>query len=278
VILVGKSAEDKLIKRLVSGTGACRCPPPAEEIGVLRAWIDQGADFRLKVRPEAPPKPVAPKLVALFDAIRAGQSVDVDARLIRQWIRRDLRVCTTPRTKPLAWALDSEAKVSLLLAKSAASDARRINGRMALYQAASIGGGAEIVKLLLDNGAKPNAALVNGRTPLIGVPAVALLLAHGADPKIESKRKETALADAGTSGGLASVQMLIDRGAMINAPDRGVTRKRRRPHRDRRRRNRGVTGDQARRYGCGSSAVGEGPPCGGTARPRLDLHGVRGRD
>ena len=49
VILAGKSAESKLILRLVSGDGGMQMPPtgalPAEDIGILRAWIDQGAEW-----------------------------------------------------------------------------------------------------------------------------------------------------------------------------------------------------------------------------------------
>src|SRR6478672_8341388 len=47
VILPGKSAESKLIKRLVDGDGGMQMPPTgplsAEDISLLRAWIDQGA-------------------------------------------------------------------------------------------------------------------------------------------------------------------------------------------------------------------------------------------
>ena len=46
VIVPGKSAESKLILRLVSGDGGMQMPPtgalPSEDIGILRAWIDQG--------------------------------------------------------------------------------------------------------------------------------------------------------------------------------------------------------------------------------------------
>src|SRR5829696_1510199 len=60
VIVVGKSAESKLIRRLVNGDGGLQMPPTGpltdEEIGILRAWIDQGAEFLLEVK-EAAPRP-----------------------------------------------------------------------------------------------------------------------------------------------------------------------------------------------------------------------------
>jgi mono/diheme cytochrome c family protein len=48
VIIPGKSSESKLIRRLVDGDGGLQMPPSGaltpDEINVLRAWIDQGAE------------------------------------------------------------------------------------------------------------------------------------------------------------------------------------------------------------------------------------------
>src|ERR1700709_855402 len=78
VINVGNSAESKLIKRLVNGDGGLQMPPTGaladEEIGILRAWIDQGADFRIQVQDDGPPKPVDPKLGALITAVRSADT------------------------------------------------------------------------------------------------------------------------------------------------------------------------------------------------------------
>src|SRR5688572_21852601 len=72
VIVPGKSVESKLIRKLVDGDGGDQMPPESElspeEIGVLRAWIDQGADFRNDVAVEVAPKPIDPKLAALITA------------------------------------------------------------------------------------------------------------------------------------------------------------------------------------------------------------------
>src|SRR5207253_11234061 len=78
VIVPGKSAESKLIRRVVNGDGGLQMPPTGplsdEEIGILRAWIDQGADFRIQVQDDAPAKPVDPKLAALITAARSGDT------------------------------------------------------------------------------------------------------------------------------------------------------------------------------------------------------------
>src|SRR5499426_4177891 len=67
VIVPGKSAESKLIRRLVDGDGGMQMPPTGpltpDDIGVLRAWIDQGAEFRTTIV-EAPRKPTDPHVAA----------------------------------------------------------------------------------------------------------------------------------------------------------------------------------------------------------------------
>ena len=49
VINIGNSADSKLIKRVANGDGGLQMPPTGplsdEEIGILRAWIDQGAEW-----------------------------------------------------------------------------------------------------------------------------------------------------------------------------------------------------------------------------------------
>src|SRR4029077_15932777 len=73
VIIPGKSAESKLIKRVVDGDGAMQMPPSgplsSEDIGILRAWIDQGVEFRTTIA-DAPPKPIDPGTAALIAAVR----------------------------------------------------------------------------------------------------------------------------------------------------------------------------------------------------------------
>src|SRR5438270_5029285 len=74
VILIGNSAESKLIKRMVNGDGGLQMPPTGalsdEEIGIMRAWIDQGAEFRNQVE-DKPQAPIDPKLAGLILAVRS---------------------------------------------------------------------------------------------------------------------------------------------------------------------------------------------------------------
>src|SRR5215813_10940225 len=75
VIQPGNSANSKLIRRLVNGDGGLQMPPTGalsdEEIGILRAWIDQGAEFRTEIREKAAAKPIDSRLAGLIAAVRS---------------------------------------------------------------------------------------------------------------------------------------------------------------------------------------------------------------
>src|SRR5438105_7390396 len=85
VIIPGKSAESKLIRRLVNGDGGLQMPPTGplsdEEIGILRAWIDQGADYRIEVQEDSSAKTINPKVRSFISAVRSNATGPVE-RLI----------------------------------------------------------------------------------------------------------------------------------------------------------------------------------------------------
>jgi mono/diheme cytochrome c family protein len=149
VIVPGKGAESKLIRRLISGDGGIQMPPTGallpEEIAVLRAWIDQGAEFRNDVPDEAPPRPVDPKLAAVITAARESSRERVqpllatDPALLKATdaggstllhhaagfgmletltllidAGGDVNAKNRRGSTPLHWAIDDEAKVRLL--------------------------------------------------------------------------------------------------------------------------------------------------------------------
>ena len=82
VIIPGDSGKSKLIHRVANGDGGLQMPPTGplsdDEVGILRAWIDQGADFRIQVK-EAAPRPVDPQLAGLIAAVRGGDTKSVAA-------------------------------------------------------------------------------------------------------------------------------------------------------------------------------------------------------
>src|SRR5712692_3932857 len=136
VINPGNSATSKLILRLVNGDGGLQMPPTGalsdEEIGMLRAWIDQGAEFKIQVEAEAPAKPVDPKLAALITAVRSG---------------------------------DTQAAGKSIAASPELVNAHDRAGATPLHHAAGFGDLATM-KLLLEHGADANAGNRRKSTPL----------------------------------------------------------------------------------------------------------------
>src|SRR5215813_6028334 len=201
VIMPGKSAESKLIRRVVNGDGGLQMPPTGplsdEEIGILRAWIDEGADYRLEIE-EAPAKPVDPKLAKLIAAVRSSQ-VDAVERLLaenNELIRAGDRAGSTSlhhaagfgspamvkmlvdrgaevnaankrKSTPLFWALPDETKVRPLIEHGADVNGQPIDGRTPVYQAALMGDGVRILKFLLEKGGAPDVKTITGMTPLM---------------------------------------------------------------------------------------------------------------
>lgn len=258
VIVPGKSHESKLIRRLVDGDGGMQMPPTGallpEEIAVLRAWIDQGADFRNDVRDETPPAPIDPRLAALVTAVRsssraavypllaanrslvaasdaAGSTLlhhaaafgTIDTMTLLLDEGAPVNAKNNRGSTPLHWAIHDEAKVRLLLARGAAVNARQVEGRTPLYQAASLGNAAPIVRSLLDKDADPNIAIANGRTPLMAaagrgdVETMTMLLDAKAKVDVKNGAGETALILAAADGNPHAVRLLLDRGADARA-------------------------------------------------------------
>jgi ankyrin repeat protein len=256
VINAGNSASSKLIKRVVSGDGGMQMPPTgplsAEEIGILRAWIDQGVDFRIEIKEEAPPKPIDPKLGGLLSAIRGGDAKAFEKALtpslaaaaadsggstplhhaaaigtpamIKALLAAGAPVNAKNRrgASPLHWAIHDETKVRLLIDAGADINARQADGRTIVYQAASIGNGNAVLKLLLDKGADANTPTANGNSPLNNaagrgdVDAMRLLIAKKANINHQSGTGGNALMAAANSRNPRAVALLLELGADPN--------------------------------------------------------------
>jgi ankyrin repeat protein len=257
VIIAGKSAESKLIRRLVSGDGGLQMPPTGalsdEEIGILRAWIDQGADYRIQVQDEAPAKPVDPRLAALIAVVRSNDTKAAEkliaaspellkARdntgstalhhaagfgslaMVKLLLDKgaDVNAANRRKSTPAFWAISDEAKVRLLLERGADIKAQISEGRNLVYQAASLGDGLPVLRLLLEKGAEPDAKTLTGNTALMtaagraNLEAMRLLIAKGADVNAKSAAGATALMAAASTGNAAAVRLLIEKGADVN--------------------------------------------------------------
>ena len=253
VIIPGKSAESKLIRRLVNGDGGLQMPPTGalatEEIALLRAWIDQGADFRLEVKAEVPPPNVDTRVQALITAVRAS-----DRRTVQKMLAStaelvnarddggstllhhavgfatiatmqllldkgaDVNAVNRRKSTPLFWAIHDEAKVRLLLARGADASKMQADGRTPLYQAASIGNGTAVVKLLLEKGVDANLVTATGQTPLMvaarnSVESTKMLLEKKVNVNARNGAGGTALMAAAAAGNAEAVRLLLDNGA-----------------------------------------------------------------
>jgi ankyrin repeat protein len=257
VIVIGKSAESKLIKRVANGDGGLQMPPTGpltdEEIGLLRAWIDQGADYRIQVQDEPAPKPLDPRLASLISAVRsrnakaamqivAGSPELVkaadgagstalhhaagfgDVATMKMLIERgaDTNAANRRKSTPLFWALHDEAKVRLLLEHGANVNAKTVDGRTPVFQAATMANAAGVLRILLDKGGDPNARTMIGVTPLISaagsnVEALRVLIEHKADVNGRTAAGGTALMMAARMNRADAVHVLLEHGADANA-------------------------------------------------------------
>jgi ankyrin repeat protein/mono/diheme cytochrome c family protein len=254
VITPGNSAESKLIQRITGSEAGLQMPPTGaledDEIAVLRAWIDQGADMPGRTDTEVEiRRPTDPKVQAFLDAIHASESrafssalttdkgmaraadaagstmlmhaayagsVEMMATLINAGA--DVNAANDRRATALHWAITDPTKIRLLLLKGANVNAKTVDGRTPLHLAATLPSGTPIVEMLIEAGADLHARSIVGATPLLASVAASLettrlLLAKGADPNARNGLGATPLMNAALLGGAATVSLLLDAGA-----------------------------------------------------------------
>jgi len=257
VIIAGDSANSKLIKRLINGDGGLQMPPTGalsdDEIGILRAWIDQGVEFRIQVHAEAAPKPVDPKLAAAIAAVRARETKevakliaaapalvkarDVDGATLLHHAAgfgsietmkllldkgADVNAANKRKSTPLLWGMHDLAKAKLLIERGADVNQKNVDGRGPLYQAATMANSVPAIRLLIEHGADVNGRTLTGMTPLIAAArvnpeAARLLLEAKADVNARNAAGGTALMAAAATGRAQVVRMLLEKGADPNA-------------------------------------------------------------
>lgn len=254
VIVPGNASGSKLIQRLLGSDAGLQMPPtgalPPDEIDILRAWIDSGAEMPGRAADAVVVERKTPSAVAaLFGSIEAHDANAVRAALSsdRTLATSTDAVGTTPlmhaayagtadimtmlieagadvhaknlrNATALHWAMSDAGKAKLLLMHGADVNAKTVDGRTPLHAAALLPGGAPVVALLLEVGADANAASLIGQTPLFDAAAasvenVRLLLAKGANPNAVSRTGATALMNVRQAG---VVELLVAHGANVN--------------------------------------------------------------
>lgn len=226
-IAPGNSAASHLYFRLVGSHGHLQMPPEgpltAEQIQVIKTWIDQGAMWPDEASDETPAPPADPKATRLMEVLRHGDRAkfrkllseepsavklkgfggstplmyaalfgDADSVRLLLEAGADPNIRNEVGATALMWAVDDLDKTRLLIRSGADVNARSDDGRTPTLVAAARPGSYDVVKLLLDYKANPSEMVNTYRGPMTPLRLAAeagdeatlrLLLDRGADAK-----------------------------------------------------------------------------------------------
>jgi ankyrin repeat protein len=118
---------------------------------------------------------------------------------------------------PLMWAITEPQKVRLLVAAGADVNAKSKMGRTALYLAAANDGSAATVRLLLEHRAKVEAQTLVAAASANDLASIHLLIEKGAAVNEKDDLGRTPLMHAAGNGNLKAVELLLSKGADVNA-------------------------------------------------------------
>jgi ankyrin repeat protein len=215
-VVPGNSAASRVYIRVAGSQAGLQMPPTGalspEQIGIIKAWIDQGAEWPDELAGDTPAPAQDPRATQLMDALRRGDWA-VFEKLLRANPNAAQAKGSGGSTPLMFAALYGNARsVGLLLDQGAKPEIRNEAGATALLWAVD---DPEKVRILLEHGADANARSEDGVTPLLlaasrfgSSEVVRLLLDHGA--KLEG---QPVLSRAASTGDEAVMRMLIDRGA-----------------------------------------------------------------
>jgi ankyrin repeat protein len=229
----GNSAGSRLYLRLIGDQYGVQMPPtgplPNDKIQIIKAWIDQGAEWPDALSGETPPPPPDPGATALMTDLRAG-----DGAAFRKRLTDDPKAANRKGpggSTPLMYAAlyGNADSIQRLLAVGADPNLKNDAGVTALMWAVNDFGKT---RLLVEHGADVNAKSDNGRTPLMiaatrngSAPILQFLLDHGADASARSSQRTagaSALSEAAFASDVDAMRMLIDHGADPKGAGPGV--------------------------------------------------------
>jgi ankyrin repeat protein len=229
-VVPGSSANSMVYHRVIGNEYGMQMPPKGalrpEEVEVVKAWIDQGADWPDSLANEMDLPPPNPKAVAMVEALRNDDlasflnAAEADPSLLNargpegstpfmyavlysdaDTLAKLLKLGADPNKRndanatALMWASRDLKKTRLLVRHGADVNALSDDHRTPLMIAARRPGAAPIVKFLLEKGANPNPNTkpVTESSPLIealtagDARIVELLMQHGADAKASAE-------------------------------------------------------------------------------------------
>lgn len=222
--VVPGSAENSFLFHRISGSEYGAQMPPtgalrAEQINIIKMWIDQGADWPDALANEADAPPLNPKAVAMVEALRTG-----DVQAFNKLLAEDAKLLNArgpEGSTPFMYAVfyTGAPMLEQLLKKGADPNKSNDAGATALIWAAT---DLEKTRVLVNHGANVNARSADLRTPLMmaarrpgNSATVKFLLDHDANPNPNHRPdvEGSPLIDAANAGDPASMELLLAKGA-----------------------------------------------------------------
>jgi ankyrin repeat protein len=224
--VVPGSTDNSFLYHRVTGTEFGLQMPPAgplkaDQIRLIKAWIEQGAPWPDSLANEAELPPANPKAVSLVESLRTG-----DRQSFLKAVAQDPKLLNArgpEGSTPFMYAvLYGDAPfIEQLLKKGADPNARNDARATSLMWAAT---NLEKTRVLLAHGAEVNTVSADMRSPLMiaagapaGRPIVRLLLERGANPNPTANPpgESSPLIQAAMAADAERMQMLIDKGADV---------------------------------------------------------------
>jgi len=223
VIGPGNSDGSRLYQRLIGSQFGTQMPPTgalsADKVAVIKAWIDQGADWPDALSGDQPPLIPDSGAVQLIAAIKKGDRARFSA-LLKANPGASLKKGEGGITPLMAAALDGDVtELSDLLKTGADPNATNDAGATALMWSIT---DAKKTEVLLTAGAKPDVKSLDGRTALLIAAAfresqrsAELLLNAHADPNVVGTDGSTALSQAAFINNPVLFERLVAGGASL---------------------------------------------------------------
>ena len=224
-VVPGSSENSFLYHRLAGSDFGMQMPPTGalrpEQIQLIKAWIEQGAEWPDSLANEMELPPLNPKAVSMVETLRAA-----DRQTFDKMVAGDPKLLNArgpEGSTPFMYAVlySDAATLERLIQRGADPNKRNDAGASALMWAAL---DLEKTRVLVAHGADVNARSDDARTPLMiaagrpgGAPIVKLLLAHGANPNPTSNpgAESSPLLEASLAGDAEIMQTLFDGGAEL---------------------------------------------------------------
>lgn len=221
-VMPGSLENSFLYYRITGNEFGPQMPPTGplkpDQVQIIKAWIEQGAEWPDSLANEIELPPLDNKAISLVSTLRTDRPAFLKAVTAEPKL---LNARGPESSTPFMYAVlyCDAPMLERLLRLGADPNNRSDSGATALMWAAL---DLEKTRVLVEHGADVNAKSEDSRTPLMiaagrpgGAPIVKYLLAHGANPNPTAKpsAESSPLLEASLAGDPESIQLLLDKGA-----------------------------------------------------------------